>query len=199
MNTAVSEQIGQAYQGILYGIVLAAVLYFLKVILAIVLKRRVAAGLAPGLDTSDGQTFFPRILSLVGLNGRPTTSLNRTELRTTFGIRAFCWGITAAMIPIAISMNAKVIGLESLLFVLALVHTVQITTYRITYDNSDVSLPRWWFGTTTRPWKKLVAVTDKDPYFYTFHFADDVRVKVHKYIVGHAEFMAVARDAVRNI
>jgi hypothetical protein len=186
------------YQVIGYGILAAAGLYFLRAILTILLKRRVAPGLAPGLDASDSQTFFPRVLSLVGLNARPTTSLNRTELRTTLGIQALCWALTLAIIPIAISMNARLVGPESLLFVLALVNAVQMTSYRITYDKTEVTLPRWWFGSTTRPWRKLVAITDKDPYFYTFHFADETRVKVHKYIVGHAEFMAVARGAIRN-
>jgi hypothetical protein len=198
MNTAVGEQIGQAYQGILYAILLAVGLYFLKVILSIALKGRLAPGLAPDLSEVGSPTFLTRILALVGHSAPIRQTLGTTRLRATMGLQIAYWGVLAALIYIAHGMNAQVIGIEGLLCLAVFVTALHTSLYEITYDKVDVTLPRWWFGRTMHRWRDLVAVTDKDPWMVTLHFADGTRVKVHKYIVGHAEFMAVARDAIRN-
>jgi hypothetical protein len=198
MNTAVGEQIGQAYQGIWYAILLAVALYFLKVILSIAFKGRLAPGLAPDLSEVGSPTFLTRILSLVGHKAPIRQTLGTVRLRATFGLLIAYWGGLAALIYIAHGMQAPVIGIEGLISLAVFVTALHTSLYEITYDKVDVTLPRWWFGRTIHHWRDLDAVTDKDPWMVTLHFADGRRVKVHKYIVGHAEFMAVARGAIRN-
>ncbi len=199
MNTSVGEQIDQAYLGILFAILLAVALYFLKVIIAMVLKLRMHSTLAPGLVDDAPQTFFPRVLALVGMNAPAAQTLDAMRLRTTLGLRLVSWGGLAIMIYLHHLMGGQAIGLETVLAALILVNAIQIELYQITYDKVMVTLPRWWFGRSTHRWRDLVAITDKDPWMMTLHFGDGRRVRVHKYIVGHAEFMAVANDAIRKL
>ena len=199
MNATVGEQIDRAYLGIWYAILLALALYFLKVIIAIVLKMRTRSTLAPGLVDDAPQTFFPRVLALVGMNARSTTTLDVARRRATIGLRAVCWGGFLVAVYLHGLIGAQPVGLETLIIALILVNALQIELYEIAYDKVEVSLPRWWFGRSTHRWRDLVAITDKDPWLMTLHFSDDRRVKVHKYIVGHADFMAVANDAIRKL
>jgi hypothetical protein len=198
MNTAVGEQIGQAYQGIWYAIVLGVALYFLKVILSIALKGRLSPGLAPGLSEVGSPTFLTRILSLIGHRGQARQTLGTTRLRATLGLQLAYWGGLAMLIYISSTMKAQLVGPETLICFAVFVTALHTSLYEITYDKVDVTLPRWWFGRTTHRWRDLDAVTDKDPWMMTLHFSDGSRVKVHKYIVGHSEFMAIAQDAIRN-
>jgi hypothetical protein len=199
MNTTVSEQIGQAYLGIWYAILLAVALYFLKVIIALVLKMRMRSTLAPGLLDDAPQTFFPRVLSLVGMGARARQTLGVTRLRATLGLRMVIWGGFILMLLLHRQMGGQPWGPETLIAALVLLNAVQIELYEIAYDKVEVTLPRWWFRRSLHRWRDLVAVTDKDPWMMTLHFADGRRVKVHKYIVGHAAFMAVAKDSIRNV
>ena len=198
MNTTVGEQIDQAHLGIWYAILLAVALYFLKVIIALVLKMRMRSTLAPGLVDDAPQTFFPRVISLVGMSARASQTLGLTRLRATMGLRLVGWGGFVLMILLHQQMGAQLLGPETLIAALVLLSAIQIELYEITYDKVELTLPRWWLGRTAHRWRNLVAITDKDPWMMTLHFADGRYVKVYKYIVGHAEFMAVAKDAIRN-
>ena len=199
MNAIVSDQIGQAYQGIWFAILLAVALYFLKVILSIVLKGRTAPGLAPDLSEVGAPTFLTRILALVGHRARVGQSLGTVRLRATLGLQISYWGGLVLLIYVAQTMQAPLVGIETILSAAVSLTALHTSLYEVTYDKAEVTLPRWWFGRTTHRWRDLVSVTDKDPWMVTLHFADGRRVKVHKYVVGHAEFMALARDAVRSI
>ncbi len=199
MNSGVREQLDQAYAGILFALLIAVALYFLKVVLALVLKRRLNSRLAPGLSEDDAQTFFPRILALIGLNAAPRQTLGSVRLRPTMGLRLVCWGGLLLLVYIHRQMNAPALGPETLITGLVFINALHVELYEVEYDRADVMLPRWWFGRSVHRWRDLVEVTARDPWMMTMHFSDDRRVKVHKYIVGHAEFMAVAKAAVRNI
>lgn len=199
MNSGVSAQIEQAYFGLWYGMLVALALYFLKVILAIVLRWRVGTALTPGLAGDQAQTFFPRVLAMFGMHARTSETLGTTRLRATIGLRLLCWGAVPLLIYFHRQMNAATIGPETLITALVVLNALQIELYEITHDRADVTLPRWWFGRTIHRWHDLVALTDRDPWMMTMHFADGRRVKVHKYIVDHADFMTVAKAAIRNI
>jgi hypothetical protein len=199
MNPGVNEQLERAYMGLWYALLIAVALFFVKVILSILLRWRVGGALTPELSDEHPQTFFPRVLSMVGMFGRPVQTLGLTRLRPTIGLRLAYWLGIAGLIYFHRQMNAPTIGLESLILALVVATALHTELYEITYDRADVTLPRWWFGSTVHRWRDLVAVTDKDPWMITMHFANGTKVKVHKYIVGQAEFMAVAQAAIRNI
>jgi hypothetical protein len=197
MNS-IDDQMAGFGNALWIGILGAVGIYFLRVILTMILRRKVAPELVPGLSAEDSQTAMPRFLSMIGVGARPASTFGTFRLTTSLGIKILWWAGLAALVYFARQMQARVIGPESLIIVMVAVQAVQSQFYEIEYDAKTVSLPRWWFGKTVQPWRKLVAVTDKDPYFYTFHFADQSKVRVYKYIVGHDEFMKVARNAVRD-
>jgi hypothetical protein len=199
MNTDVANEISQAYLGFWYTLLAGVGLYFIKVIIAILLKRRVSPLVAPGLLETDNQTFFPRLLSLMGMNAAPAQTFAARRLRATIGLRLLMWGAVFAMVYFHHQMGEQLISFASIIVALVGINAVHIELYEIEYDKVEMVLPRWWFGHTSHRWRDLVAVTDKDPWLATLHFADGRRVKVHKYIVGFPEFMAVAKDAIRNL
>jgi hypothetical protein len=198
MNPDVATEISNSYQAFGYTILAGVGLYFLKVVIAILLKRRVSPLVAPGLSDEQPQTFFPRVLSLVGMNARPPQTFSLIHLRSTVGVRLLMWGAVAAMFYFHHQMGEPTIGFGSLILLATVISAFDHEFYKITYDRVEVQLPRWWFGRTLHRWRDLVAVTDRDPWLATFHFSDGGKVKVHKYVVGYVDFMAVAQDAIRN-
>lgn len=199
MNPSVQDHLDKAFIGFLWLLVIGAAIYFVRFVLTLALKRRVKSGLLPGMADDDGQTFFPRLLALIGGGAAPQQTLNVVKLKSTLGLRLVIWGGFVGMIVLHQMMSAPPMGLETLLAVLVLVSALQITLYEISYDRTEVSLPRWWFGRTTHRWRSLVAITDRDPWMMTFHFADGQKVKIYKHIVGRADFMKTAENAIRDI
>lgn len=199
MNSAVSAQMERVSAGLYSALLVAIALVLVKLVLSLVLRRRLGPGLAPGLDVGRVSAFVNRALHGVGLLGTVPRTMGMTRLRIAPGLRLLAWAILGLVVYLHRQMQVPAFGMESLLVGLALLGTVHLTLYEIRHDRADVILPRWWFGHSTHRWRDLVAVIDRDPFFVTLHFTDGRHVRVHKFIVGQAEFMAVAGAAIRNI
>ena len=184
----------------LVGLMMAggAAILLLKIVLGIVLRNRLAPGLVPHVNELSQPDSTSRFIALIGRNARPDETLGTLRLRATLGLKAVYWLVCLA---IAVSLNimqAPVIGIESLLFALVLAMALHVSFYEISYDRQTVTLPRWWFGRSTRKWKDLLAVSVRDGWFMVFHFDDGQSIYVHKYVVGYPQLLETARKAARE-
>mgnify|MGYP001060440625 CR=1 FL=1 len=76
---------------------------------------------------------------------------------------------------------------------------LHISLYEITYDRGSITLPRWWFGRTTREWRDLDAVVKRRGRFLDFHFRDGTAVQAHKYVVGRVALREKAEAVLREV
>ena len=171
----------------------------LSVVLAIVLKGRFAPGLAPGMDDLRGGAFLPRVLSLLGMGARPDHTLGETRLRASLGLRLLFPGALALCLWVGAEMAAPPVSpLTAILLILAF-QTLHVWRYEIRFDARTVTLPRWSIGHRSFAWTDLEALTDRDPWFLTFHFRGGRRVTAHKYVVGHRLLREAAQKALREV
>jgi len=171
----------------------------LSVVLAIALKGRFAPGLAPGMGDLRGGAFLPRVLSLLGMGARPDHTLGETRLRASLGLRLLFPGALALCLWLGARMAAPFVSpLTAILLILAF-QTLHVWRYEIRFDVRTVTLPRWSIGHRSFAWTDLEALTDRDPWFLTFHFRGGRRVTAHKYVVGHRLLREAAQKALREV
>lgn len=184
----------------MFGIILAlaAAGVVLRIVLALVLRNRFAPGLVPGLADPQPQVFFLRALALIGLGARPQTTLGTVRLRATLGLRLAFVGLLVLVTGISQALEPA-LAVPGILLVLAVtVGTLRAFLLEIRYDRDTITLPRWWFGTTTHRWADLLALRSNDPWFLVFHFEKGVTVRVNKYLVGYDGLLETARKAMRE-
>jgi len=184
----------------LVGLLMAAgaAIFLLKIVLGIVLRNRLAPGLVPHVNELSQPDSTSRFIALIGRNARPDETLGTRRLRTTLGLKAVYWLVSLAIAVTLKTMDAPIFGLETLIFALVLAMALHASLYEISYDRQAITLPRWWFGRTTRKWKDLLAVSVRDGWFMVFHFDDGQSIYVHKYVVGYPQLLETARKAARE-
>jgi hypothetical protein len=176
-----------------------AALFVLRLVLAWRLRKRLPTGLVPQggeLLRSDGMS---RIVSLIGVDAKATETLGTLRLRATLGLKLLYWGVLIAMIVVAGQMHARLIGPETAMLGLVLYLALHTSFYEISYDRDTITLPRWWFGRTTRKWRDLDAVVERRGWFLDFHFRDGTVVQAHKYVVGYAALREKAEAVLREV
>lgn len=96
-------------------------------------------------------------------------------------------------------MQPPLIGIETALTLLMAYFALHTSLYEIAYDRDTVTLPRWWFGRTTRKWRDLGAVVERRGWYLDFHFRDGTRVQAHKYVVGYAALREKAEAVLSEV
>jgi hypothetical protein len=176
-----------------------AVLFVLRHLLSWRLRRRLPKGLVPqGHDLAHPEAMG-RIVSLIGHAAPPAETLGTRRLRTTLGLRLLGWAVLPVAFAAAVLMQAKLVGIEMALIVALGYLALHTTLYEIAYDRDTVTLPRWWFGRTTRKWCDLEAVVDRRGWYLDFHFRDGTVVQAHKYVVGYAALRNKAETVLREV
>jgi hypothetical protein len=178
----------------------AGVAFFvLRLVLAWRLRKRMPAGLVP----HGGELLRPygmsRIVSLIGVDAEAFDTLGTRRLRATLGLKLLYWGVLVAMVVAAGQMNARLLGPETAILGLVLFLALHTSFYEISYDRDTITLPRWWFGRTTRNWRDLDAVTERQGWFLVFHFRGGQVVQAHKYVVGYAALREKVRAVLREV
>jgi hypothetical protein len=176
-----------------------AVLYLLRHLLAWHLRRRLPARLVPQGRELDQPDANSRLVALIGHDAAVRETLGTVRLRATLGLRLVYWGVTVAMIGTLASMRDLHAGIGGLLLAVLLYASVAVAIYEIRYDRDTITLPRWWLGTTTRTWRALEAVTERQGWFLDFHFRGGQVIEVHKYVVGHAALQEKVRAVLREV
>lgn len=170
-------------------------LFLLKVILSIALRGRVAPALLPDVLRPESTTQF---LALLGHRAAPAQTLGTTRLRATLGLKLGYLAGLVVMMGLLVQMGSPVISLESGIFLLLCLATLQAFLLEISYDRDTITLPRWWFGRTTHKWKDLLALTSNDPWFMVFVFHKGPTIRINKYVVGFDQLVETARKHMRE-
>lgn len=174
-------------------------LFVLRIVLSRSLRKRIAPGLVPtGTDLHQPDTMS-RFTALLGHDAAVATTLGTHRLRATLGLRLLYWVVLVAMIAVSATMRAPLIGIESALTLIVLFLALHTTFYEITWDRDTITLPRWWFGSTTHTWRDLEAVTERQGWFLAFHFRGGRVVQAHKYVVGYAALREKANAVLREV
>jgi hypothetical protein len=185
--------------GLGMAIAFSVAFFVLRVALARNLRKRIAPGLVPrGGDLHQPDTMS-RFTALLGHDAAVVATLGTQRLRATLGLRLLYWVVLVAMIAVSASMRASLIGLESALTLVVLFLALHTTFYEISWDRDTITLPRWWFGSTTHKWRDLEAVTERQGWFLAFHFRGGKVVQAHKYVVGYAALRDKANAALREV
>jgi hypothetical protein len=163
------------------------------------LRRRLPKGLVPNRDELSHPDVMGRFVSLIGYAAAPVETLGTHRLRTTIGLRLLWWAAVAASLALAIQMQAKLVGIEIIIVLFLVYMALQATFYEIAYERDTVTLPRWWFGRTTRNWRDLDAVVERRGWYLDFHFRDGTVVQAQKYIVGYAALREKANAVLREV
>lgn len=174
-------------------------LLLVSVVLAVALRGRYRAGLMPGLRDVGGATFLPRVLSLIGQGARVPETLGTRRLRATLGLRLLYPAVLVLLVQTLIVMHEPLLSPGTALLALVVFLTIHAWAYEIRFDRETISLPRWSLGRRSFRWADLEAVTDRDPWFVTFHFRGGRRVSAHKYVVGYGLLMEAAQKALREV
>ena len=177
----------------------AVALFFLRIILSIALRKRLAPGLVPEIDEVYRPESLTRFVSLIGHRAVVRETLGTHHLRATFGLKLVFWGVSALLVYVIAQMNASAIGIETLLLGFVVYLAIHTTLYEISYDRDSITLPRWWFGRTTRKWRDLDATVDRMGWYLDFHFRDGTVIQAHKYVVGYAGLRETARKSLREV
>lgn len=180
-------------------IAVGVVLFILRHVLAWRLRKRLPKGLVPQGRELSRPDSMSRIVSLIGHDAPPAETLGTKRLRTTLGLRLVFWTVWAAIFWAALSMRPPLIGIETGLILVMTYFTLHSTLYEITWDRDTIALPRWWFGRTTRKWRDLDAVVERQGWFLDFHFRDGTVVQAHKYVVGYAALREKANAVLREV
>jgi hypothetical protein len=192
------HEVTRLYQIFGLILVLAVAGFFLRILLAVILRNRFAPGLMPGLTDPQPQAFLLRVLALVGLGAAPRVTLGVVRLRATLGLRLMYLGLLVAMIAVAQAVQAALISLETLLVLVVAAGALRAFLLEVSYDRDTITLPRWGLGHSTHRWADLLALRTNDPWFLTFHFEKGVTVRVNKYLVGYRGLLETARKAMRE-
>lgn len=177
-----------------------------RMVFRFVIRDRLTSGIAPSLNEGDGGTFFHRLIALVGMNGPVTRTIDSYRLRTSIGLRLFCWGIVGLIVWYAAKMESAATGgmspdsdMMTWAVILAAVWTALWNSlYEVSFDRETVTLPTFWFSRRTFRWRDLEAVTRSDSWMLTFHFRGGRRMQVHKFVVGYPLLMEAAQKALRE-
>jgi hypothetical protein len=171
----------------------------LRLVLAWRLRKRMPVGLVP----QGGEVLRPdgmsRLVSLIGVDAQVSDTMGTRRLRATLGLRLLYWGVLVALIVAAGQMQAPLVGIESLILATVVYLALHTTFYEISYDRDSITLPRWWFGTTTHKWRDLEAVTERQGWFLAFHFRGGTVVQAHKYVVGYAALRDKVKAVLREV
>ncbi len=173
-------------------------LFFAKVILSLILRKRLAPGLVPSIEDTGRADSTTRFIAMIGLNARVSESLGTRRLRATLGLKLVFWGVLLMLAYLLQTLEPSGTYIEPALLGLVAYLAVHTTFYEITYDRDTITLPRWWFGRTTRRWRDLDAAVDRRGWFLDFHFRDGTVIQAHKYVVGYAELREAAQKAMRE-
>lgn len=173
--------------------------YILRLVLAWRLRKRLPAGLVPQTSELHQPDAGTRLVSLIGLHAAPAETLGTYRLRPTLGLKLVYWGVLAALFVVSQQMQAALLGPETAILCVVLYLALHTSFYEISYDRDTITLPRWWFGHTTRNWRDLDAVTERQGWFLAFHFRDGTVVQAHKYVVGYAALREKAKAALREV
>lgn len=185
--------------GAAFSMLAGALLYILCIALARYLRPRLPAGLVPSGDELSQPDAMTRLVSLIGHGAAPTETLGENRLRATLGLRLLYWGVVFAVAATLHATGAAPTGFGGAIMPLLIYLAAHTSHYEIRYDRDTVSLPRWWFGSTTRRWRDLDAVFERRGWFLMFQFRDGAVVQVHKYVVGYAALRDKARAAEREV
>jgi hypothetical protein len=171
----------------------------LRLVLAWRLRKRMPVGLVP----QGGEVLRPdgmsRLVSLIGVDAQVSDTMGTRRLRATLGLRLLYWGVLVALIVAAGQMQAPLVGIESLILATVVYLALHTSFYEISYDRDTITLPRWWFGTTTHKWRDLEAVTERQGWFLAFHFRGGKVVQAHKYVVGYAALREKAKAVPHEV
>lgn len=188
-----------AFMYIGFGLLAGLGLFFLRVILSIALRKRYAPGLVPDVTEVSRPDGGSRLIALIGQGAAAQHTLGTHRLRASLGLKVLFWGVLAAMVYVADLMGAPMIGFEAAILAFVFYLSIHTSVYEITYDRETITLPRWWFGRTTRKWKDLDAVVERQGWFLDFHFRDGTVIQAHKYVVGYAELRNTANKVLREV
>jgi hypothetical protein len=178
----------------------AGVVFFvLRLVLAWRLRKRMPVGLVPQGGEVLGPDGMSRLVSLIGVDAQVSDTMGTRRLRATLGLRLLYWGVLVALIVAAGQMQAPLVGIESLILATVVYLALHTTLYEISYDRDSITLPRWWFGTTTHKWRDLEAVTERQGWFLAFHFRGGTVVQAHKYVVGYAALRDKVKAVLREV
>lgn len=173
-------------------------LFFLRLILYLILRKRLAPGLVPALKDLSQPDSSSRFVALIGQGAPVGDTLGTKRLRTTLGLKLVYWGTTLMMVGIMQSLEISGTGIETVLLALVAYLALHASIYEISYDRHTITLPRWWMGHTTRRWRDLDATLDRGGWYLEFHFRDGTVIHVHKYVVGYSDLREVAQKAMRE-
>jgi hypothetical protein len=173
--------------------------YIVRLVLARRLHKRLPAGLVPQAGEMHQPDAGSRLVSLIGVNAAPVETLGTHRLRASLGLKLVYWGVLAALFVVSLEMRARLVGPETAILCVVLYLALHTGFYEIRYDRETITLPRWWFGHTTRNWRDLDAVTERQGWFLAFHFRDGTVVQAHKYVVGYAALREKAKAALREV
>jgi hypothetical protein len=173
-------------------------LFFVKIILSLILRKRLAPGLVPKIEDVAQPDSTSRFIAMVGLNARVPETLGTRRLRATIGLKLVFWGVLAMLVYFLQTIEPSGTYIELVLLCMVAYLAVHTTVYEITFDRETITLPRWWFGRTTRRWRDLDATVDRRGWVLDFHFRDGTVVQAHKYVVGYAELREAAQKAMRE-
>lgn len=178
---------------------IGAALFLLRYALAWLLRKRVPKGLVPTRLELQHPDSLARIAALIGHGAPVAETLGTRRLRATLGMRAVWWLGFGAVSAAALSVNPPLFGIETAMILVVGYTALHTTFYEIVYDRETISLPRWWFGRTTRKWRDLDAVVDRRGWTLDFHFRDGTRVQAHKYVVGYGALREKAEAILREV
>jgi hypothetical protein len=193
------SEIAQAYTYLGYALLAGFAMFVLRIILMIALRKRFAPGLVPGMAEVNRPDSGSRLVALIGQGALVQRTLGTSRLPATFGLKALIWGVLGLMVCAAVQMGALLLGFETLLLLLVLYLALHTSLYEITYDRDTITLPRWWFGRSTRKWRDLDAVVARQGWHLDFHFRDGTVIQAHKYVVGYAELREAADKVLREV
>ncbi|MBL9048773.1 MAG: hypothetical protein JNK19_01510 [Tabrizicola sp.] len=174
-------------------------LFLLRHLVAWRLRKRLPKGLVPDRHELSRPDSMSRLLSLIGHAATPAETLGLRRLRATLGLRLVLWVVFAVITVAALSVRPPLLGVETGLILLMAYLALHTSLYEISYDRDTVTLPRWWFGRTTRKWRDLDAVVERRGWYLDFHFRDGTAVQAHKYVVGYAALREKAEAVLREV
>ena len=192
-------ELDRIYWGVALSIAVGVALFVLRIALSFHLRRRLPQGLVPSGSELLQQDAMSRFTALLGHDATEATTLGTHRLRTTLGLRLLYWVVLVAMIVVSARMHAPLLGIETVLTLIVLVLALHTSFYEIAWDRDRITLPRWWFGSTTHEWRDLEAVTERQGWFLAFHFRGGRVVQAHKYVVGYAALREKAQAALREV
>lgn len=173
--------------------------FALALLLTVVLRKRLAPGLVPRLF---GVIYHPdaklRFIALLGHQAPAQETLGLRRLRATLGLKLMFWLITAGLVWLWAATNPATSAAAVLFLPFAAYLALHTTFYEITHDRDTITLPRWWFGGTTRKWRDLDATVERMGWYLDFHFRDGTVIQVHRYIVGYSALRETAAKAMRE-